>query len=81
MSIPNSFALNREANRIAQSDPIFAAELRMRAYGQTMKAKTSASGKKASSVKSVFALNSIANRIAQTKPQLATQLRLQAAYA
>jgi hypothetical protein len=81
MSIQNSFALNREANRIAQSDPILAAELRMRAYGQTMKATTSARGKKATAVKSVFALNSKANRVAQTKPRLAIQLRWQAAYA
>ncbi len=75
-----SFALNRKANQIAQSNPELAAELRLRAYAQTPAVSTVVA-KEAAPVISRTALFSKANSIAQAKPQVASQLRFQAAYA
>lgn len=75
-----SFALNRKANQIAQSQPEIAAELRLRAFYQPATAKRVVAVKAQTTV-SRTALFSKANGIAQAKPKLAAQLRLQAAYA
>ena len=75
-----SFALNRKANQIAQSNPELAAELRLRAYAQTPTVTTVVANQ-AAPVVSRAALFSKANSIAQTKPRLALKMRFQAAYA
>ncbi len=76
-----SFALNRKANQIAQSNPELAAELRLRAYAQTPTVTTVVAKQAAPVVVSRAALFSKANSIAQAKPQVALQMRFQAAYA
>lgn len=88
LSQPNqartAYSMNSEANRIAQSNPARAAELRWQAYAMYQAVNKPASDKKKKAHKpafSVSALNSKANRIAQTTPELAIQLRMQAAYA
>ncbi|HTH45804.1 MAG TPA: hypothetical protein VL528_12050 [Oxalicibacterium sp.] len=80
--VPTAYSLNRQANRIAQSNPALAAELRMRAYTPQNTRPAIAQKQPATPARrSAFALNSKANRIAQSKPELAIQLRLLAAYA
>jgi hypothetical protein len=81
--VPTAYSLNRQANRIAQSNPALAAELRMRAYAPQNAARLAIAQKQPATParRSAFALNSKANRIAQSKPELAIQLRLLAAYA
>ena len=77
-----SFALNRKANQIAQSNPELAAELRLRAYAQVQTPTvTTVVAQQAAPVISRAALFSKANSIAQAKPQVALQMRFQAAYA
>jgi len=81
--VRTAYSLNREANQIAQTDPVRAAELRQQVYADYFVAQP-VFGKKQNTGKpafSTFALNSKANRIAQAKPELAIQLRMKAAYA
>lgn len=79
-----TYSLNREANRVAQTNPALATELRMRAYSAYQLANKAVAGNTQAESKpkrSACALNSKANRVAQTKPELAIELRMQAAYA
>lgn len=80
----SAYALNSEANRIAQTNPELAAALRMQAaYGSQLPVASKVSTKKetAQVKKSVQLLNSKANSIAQTQPERAIALRMQAAFA
>lgn len=82
----SAYALNRQANRIAQSNPELAAKLRLRAHAPKIvlakNASADAESEKAPlTLRSKASLNSEANRIAQSQPQRAIQLRLLAAYA
>ncbi|WP_188421823.1 hypothetical protein [Oxalicibacterium solurbis] len=80
----SAYALNSQANRIAQTNPELAAALRMQAaYGSQLPVASKVSTKKetAQVKKSVQLLNSKANSIAQTQPERAIALRMQAAFA
>jgi hypothetical protein len=76
-----SFALNRKANQIAQTNPELAAELRMLAYTGPVAKRAAQKEVAPVTVISRTALFSKANSIAQAKPKTASALRFQAAYA
>lgn len=80
----SAYALNSQANRIAQTNPELATALRMQAaYGSELPVAKKVSEKKETVrvKKSVQSLNSKANSIAQTQPERAIALRMQAAFA
>lgn len=80
----SAYALNSQANRIAQTNPELATALRMQAaYGSQLPVTKKVSKKKETVQvqKSVQLLNSRANSIAQTQPERAIALRMQAAFA
>jgi hypothetical protein len=80
--VQTAFALNRQANLIAQTQPALAAELRMRAaYAAPQRISKRVAVQAQAPAQTRFALNRKANQIAQTQPELAAKLRMQVAYA
>lgn len=80
----SAYALNSQANRIAQTNPELARQLRMQAaYGSQLPVEKRVAAKKfnAKAQKSAQALNSKANSIAHVQPERAIALRMQAAFA
>lgn len=78
----SAYALNSQANKIAQAQPELAIALRLQAaYGSKQPVAQRVIKAEAKAVKSAQALNSKANSIAQSQPERAIRLRMQAAFA